>query len=198
MGINPISTAIMNGSSNMISIQDLREVAPGIFYVNKADSLVSVGADIVVHLQNVAASIPIRRARLCTHPQPDSDQHDMLIVSHRDTYVAPHRHSNKSETMLVLDGLADTLLFDEDGKLESIVPMGPYASDRTFFYRMPVNHYHGLRIETEFLTFLESTKGPFRKEDSENAPWAPPPEDGAAGKFFVKEITRRSCTDAVD
>lgn len=176
----------------MVVVESLREVGPGVFYVDPALPVVSAGPAMIDYLKTVAATIPARRARLCAHPDTEAEQQDMLIVSHRETYVAPHRHLTKSETMLVLDGLADAYLFEPDGTLASVMPMGPLSSGRTFFYRMPAGRFHGLRIESEFLTFVESTKGPFRKSDSENAPWAPPPEDADAGMRFVAEVAAKA------
>jgi len=173
-------------------LDELREVGPGVFYVDPSLPVVSAGPAVIGYLKEVAAAVPSRRARLCAHPDPEAEQQDMLIVSHRETYVAPHRHLAKSETMLVLDGLADAYLFEPDGALASVIPMGPLASGRTFFYRMPAGRFHGLRIESEFLTFVESTRGPFRKSDSENAPWAPPREDAAAGIRFLAEAARKA------
>lgn len=176
----------------MVAVEDMREVAPGIFYVDPALPIVSVGPAVIDQLKAVAAAMPTRRARLCAHPDAEAEQQDMLIVSHRETYVAPHRHLNKSETMLVLDGLADAYLFEPDGALAEIIPMGPLASGKRFFYRMPAGRFHGLRIDSEFLVFVESTKGPFRKSESENAAWAPPPDDRVAGMRYVAEIASKA------
>jgi hypothetical protein len=45
-----------------------------------------------------------------------------------------------------------------------------------------------LSIESEFLVFVEGTKGPFRSTDMENAAWAPAPEDFAAGRAFIESL----------
>jgi cupin fold WbuC family metalloprotein len=112
----------------------------------------------------------------------------MLIVSLCDTYVAPHRHFVKSESMLVIEGLAEAIIFDEAGDVTKRVPMGPASSARTFFYRMPERIFHSLSIETEMLVFVESTKGPFRPEDSENASWAPIHTDVPAGRRYIQSL----------
>lgn len=167
---------------------DLAEVAPGIFYTQS--SLVMADESMIEFLKAAALRTPSRRARLCAHPSPDATQHDMLIVSLRSTYVAPHRHLAKSESMLVIEGRADALIFDDAGAVTQRVPMGPTGSGRTFFYRMPERIFHSLSIETDMLVFVESTKGPFRAEDSENASWAPIYTDVADGRRYIRSLVR--------
>ncbi len=163
-----------------------REESPGIFYTD--DALVTADRAAIAALKRAALASPLRRARLCAHPAPDATQHDMLIASHRDTYVAPHRHLDKSETLLVIEGTAKVLLFDDKGRPSRAFIMAAADSGRPFFYRMPPRVFHSLLIDSEFLIFVESTKGPFRREDSENAPWAPGPQDEAGGRAFRQQL----------
>jgi cupin fold WbuC family metalloprotein len=176
-------------SGTIIRRGDLNEVAEGVFYSSHPLPLVS--RDVIEILKTSARENSRRRARFCAHPTPESEQHDMLIVSHRDTYVAPHRHLEKSETFIVLEGKADIMLFDDKGGLEKIVKMGSAASGRPFFYRMPARKFHSLSIESELLVFLESTKGPFRAGESENAPWAPSPTAAAEGRAYIAALLRQ-------
>jgi len=172
--------------------QGLREVSAGIFYAAPgASDLLLADRQIVAFLKSQAAQSPTRRARLCAHPDPQSDQHDMLIASHHDTYVAPHRHLRKSESFMVIEGIADILLFDEAGTLTDLFRMGPASSAYPFFYRMPPRRFHALSIESEVLVFLESTKGPFDPGQSEYARWAPPPGEDNAGRAYIAELCRR-------
>jgi cupin fold WbuC family metalloprotein len=170
-------------SLTAIESGDLTEAGSGIYYTRRP--IPFIDRTTIEFLKQAAGTVPRRRARLCAHPSPEADQHDMLIVSHGETYVAPHRHHHKAETFLVLEGLADVLLFDEAGKLTDVVPMGAASTGRPFFYRMPPKIFHSLSIESELLVFVESTKGPFRAVDSENAPWAPEPDDAVNGKAFI-------------
>lgn len=169
-----------------------REESPGIFYTD--DALVTADQAAIAALKRAAQASPLRRARLCAHPAPDAAQHDMLIASHRDTYVAPHRHFDKSETLLVIEGSAKVLLFDESGQPTRAFTMAAAASGKPFFYRMPPGVFHSLLIESEFLVFVESTKGPFRREDSENAPWAPGPQDADEGRAFRQRMEEAIAT----
>ncbi|MGA7482670.1 MAG: WbuC family cupin fold metalloprotein, partial [Bradyrhizobium sp.] len=124
---------------------------------------------------------------LCAHPAPEADQHDMLIASHRDTYVAPHRHP-KSESFLVIEGEADLLLFEADGRLARRITMGPARSGLPMFYRMPAGRYHSLAIRSEVLVFVESTRGPFSRQDMDEAPWAPPAIDADMGRAYIAAL----------
>jgi cupin fold WbuC family metalloprotein len=175
-----------NPSAASVTPQDLHEVAPGVFYATRALPLFD--AAIIGFLKTQANANPLRRARICAHPSPGADQHDMLIVSHRDTYVAPHRHRSKSESFHIVEGEAAVLLFDDDGARADCFSMGAVGSGRPFLYRMPALQYHSLSIDSEHLVFVESTKGPFRREDMENAPWAPDPLNLQAGRAFIARL----------
>lgn len=170
-----------------MSCDDLRKVAPGVFYSTVQP--VTVGPAIVEFLKEVAAREPLRRARVCAHPDADASQHDMVIVSHRDTYVAPHRHRSKSETLLVVEGSAQVLLFDNSsGRPTRAFRVAPFGAGETFFYRMPEATFHSLVIESEYLVFVESTKGPFSADASEYAPWAPAPDQGESGRAYLRDV----------
>lgn len=168
-----------------LDAEEMEETAPGIFYA--ARDFVLVSAAVVEALRAAARRTPALRARLCAHPDVQAVQHDMLIVSCAGTYVAPHRHPGKSESFVVIEGTADCLLFDEDGRLERVIPMGAAGTGAPFFYRMPPSRFHSLVIRSADLVFVESTLGPFKLEDTENASWAPGPKDEERGRAFIQE-----------
>jgi hypothetical protein len=63
--------------------------------------------------------------------------------------------------------------------------MGPYGSNRCFFYRMADPLFHTAIVRTETVLFHETTTGPFVREQTEFAVWAP--EEGnlyAAGAYL--------------
>jgi cupin fold WbuC family metalloprotein len=172
-----------------VTPMELSESAPGIFYTSRA--LVLIDQRLVEFLKQAARQSPTRRARICAHSGPDASQHHMLIASARDTYVTPHRHRGKSESFLVLEGQADMLLFDPIGHVSDVVPMGSAATGRPFFYHMPEGQYHSLMIDSDVLVFAEATKGPFRPEDTENAPWAPDANAAVDGSAFLAHAAAR-------
>jgi cupin fold WbuC family metalloprotein len=174
------------GETAIIRPNDLTEIGDGIFY--SSHPLPIIDQQLVDFLKQAARATPRRRARFCAHPSAEADQHDMLIVSDRDTYIAPHRHLAKSETFVVLEGAVDVILLDEAGGVTEIVPMGAAASGKPFFYRMPPRQFHTLSIKSELLVFLESTKGPFRAGDNENAPWAPGAQEAERGRAYIASL----------
>jgi cupin fold WbuC family metalloprotein len=183
-----MTAATSIGQDLLIEPGQLVATATGVFY--SAHPLPMVDARLIAFLKGAAAAAPQRRARFCAHPDPDAAQHDMLIVSRRETYVAPHRHGDKTESFTVIEGLADVILFGDDGSVEAVLRMGPASTGLPFFYRMPVGRYHSLAIESEALVFIESTRGPFRADNCDNAPWAPGPNEIEAGCAFIGQTLR--------
>jgi len=170
------------------------ETQPGVFYTDRR--IVVADQEAVAFLKSAAAASPLRRARLCTHPSPDSTQHDMIIVSHSRTYVPPHRHLKKSETFMVLEGHATMIQFENDGRVAGIFDMAPIDAGGAFFYRMSAGTFHSQVIHDEWLVFAESTAGPFASTESENADWAPPQNEPDAGRDYLRKILASMRTSA--
>lgn len=158
-------------------------VTPEVLYSNGAFLAVS-RSDVNV-LKSAALASPRRRARLCFHASPEDAQQEMLIVMHRDSYVCPHRHFTKVETLGIIEGTCEALLFDASGHLVDRLSMSPPSHGGAFFYRMPPGQFHSLLFCSEWVVFVETTIGPFTPDGSESAPWAPPESDPKAGAAFL-------------
>ena len=114
--------------------------------------------------------------------------HEMLIVHRRDAYVRPHTHLGKAESMHVIQGEADLVLFDEVGSVTGVIAMGEFSGGRAFYYRMSDAIFHALIIRSEWLVFHEVTLGPLRREESVFAPWAPEEDDPTAVQRFLASV----------
>lgn len=147
------------------------------------------GADIAT-LKQQALTNPRQRIRICTHPDTSDRLHEMLIVHTRGTYVRPHKHLNKSEAVHIIEGEVDVVFLDEAGVVIDVVRMGDCRSGREFYYRVGSPLYHTLLITSEFLVFHEITNGPFRREETIFAPWAPEESDPVACSEFQTRIAR--------
>ena len=139
------------------------------------------------------------RTRFTAHSSSTESLHEMLICLHANGYVRPHRHHGKAESIHVVAGFADLVLFAEDGRIEKVVPLGPYGSGRTWYIRLSHPVYHTLVLRGEDFIFQETTLGPFKREDTEMASWAPEEKDSpkipAYKTFLLSEILTRGASN---
>ncbi|MBI5799771.1 MAG: WbuC family cupin fold metalloprotein [Verrucomicrobia bacterium] len=153
-----------------------------------ADSIVQIaGADLAA-LKVEAAQNPRRRKRICAHPDSGDRLHEMFIVHERGCYVRPHKHLEKCESLHVIEGTAEAVFFNEDGSVRDVVLLGDYRSGAPFFYRVGEPVYHTLLITSPVFVFHETTGGPFRREDTIFAPWAPTEDQPEAVEAFTRSV----------
>lgn len=171
------------------SYMKIMEETPGVFTSN--DQIVAVARDLIETLKNAAYRSPQKRARFCAHPNNSSPIHEMLIALARDTYVCPHKHPGKSESFHVIDGQANVIIFEDNGVISRIIPLGDYNSGLSFFYRISSAYYHTLVVRSEFLIIHETTNGPFHKDDCQFAPWAPKENELTRWPGYLSSLRNR-------
>lgn len=167
-------------------MQQMIEETPEVFYTSTP--VATVGPDDIAFLKERAAANPRLRCRLCLHASPSAAQHEMLIVHHRDAYVRPHRHTSKSESLIVIEGDALAFTFDDAGEVASTIPLGPPGGGATFSYYMPAGTWHGLAIRSEWLVFVEAAAGPFERSETIFPTWAPDGNDRSAALAYVERF----------
>jgi cupin fold WbuC family metalloprotein len=143
------------------------------------------------NLQNLAGATKRKRARFCAHSDSSEILQEMFIVHPLGAYVRPHKHIGKPESMLVIAGEVDYVLFTDDGEIESRLPMGTFESGKLFYNSIREPRYHSLIIKSEWLVFLEFTQGPFRREDTHFAPWSPEEKHADDAKQYIGNLMRR-------
>jgi cupin fold WbuC family metalloprotein len=151
---------------------------------------VSLANEIVERLAAGSKLMERGRMRFCAHRSGDDPLHEMLIALVRDTYIRPHRHAGKSESVHVISGYGDLVRFDDGGHVESVLRVEPYGSSGCFYYRMAVPQYHMLIVRSDVLVVHETTNGPFRPEETEFAPWAPDETDVAGRTLFLDRLEK--------
>ena len=119
----------------------------------------------------------------------------MLIVHTSEAYVRPHKHRTNSESLQFIEGEGTAIFFNNDGSISKSFKVGEPDSDRTFYYKMEKDEFHMLLIESKFLVFKETTKGPFIRKNTVFPEWAP---DGSnqneVGEYIknIKKLMKRS------
>ena len=129
-----------------------------------------------------------KRARLCLHKSVKDQLHEMMIIHMKDTYVRPHKHLNRGESLYVIEGEAYAVMFDETGSMTDVIRMGDCRSKERFYYKIPGSIYHSLLITTDFFVFHETTSGPFDRSDTVFAAWAPEGNDSGNVAKFMKKL----------
>jgi cupin fold WbuC family metalloprotein len=136
-------------------------------------------------LKERASGSPLRRSRLCLHRTHDDPVQQMIIVMCRDVLFRPHRHHAKNESFHMIEGLLDLIFFDDNGRPEQAIRMGPLGSDAVFSHRLCVSRFHAVLPLSDFVVLHEITTGPWTEGDAEFGPWAP--TDMGALRSFLEE-----------
>jgi len=138
-------------------------------------------------VRQMALKSPLGRARLCAHMSGDDLLHEMLIALVKDNYIQPHKHPGKSESFHMIEGKLTIVIFDDHGKPVELINLSDpqnATEGEFFFYRLSKPLFHSVIPRSEVALFHETTNGPFRREDTIFANWAPSDDD--------EEVTKKA------
>jgi cupin fold WbuC family metalloprotein len=168
----------------------LRKVNDEIFIAE--EPIVRIGDEQIAFLKRQAQASPRRRARICAHKSNDDALHEMLIVISADSYIHPHKHLGKSESFHIVEGNVDVAVFDDAGALVDLVELGPPGSGRQFFYRLDHGAFHTLLIHGDYLVVHEVTNGPFARDRTVMASFAPKEEDAERARDYMLRVAEQA------
>lgn len=137
------------------------------------DKLIGISKADINKLKEFAIKNERKRVRLCTHKSIKDKLHEMFIVLSEDCYIRPHKHFHKVESMSIIEGEADLLLFSDSGDIFKEIEMGSRDSNKLFYHKIVEPIFHTLIVKSPFLVYHEITEGPFIKTDTLYADWAP-------------------------
>jgi cupin fold WbuC family metalloprotein len=136
---------------------------------------------------DLALASPRHRMNRNLHEGPNDNAHRFLNVLLRGTYVRPHRHSTppKAETILVLEGMADAILFDDRGAITARYSLGADSPEgRLWGVDLPAGLWHTVLPRTARAVCFEVKPGPWDPaNDKEFAPWAPREDSASAAEY---------------
>jgi len=147
------------------------------------DEIVRFSRSHVNFLKSNMHSSKTGRIRICAHKGPGDMLQEMLIMIDKKSYIRPHKHTGKSESFSLIEGSVDIILFDEDGSMVDVIKLGSQGLDREFFYRLSKPQFHTVLIMSDYAIIIETTQGPFNREDTIFAPWSPD-EDHLTGEYI--------------
>ena len=161
------------------------------------EPIVNLGQSDIDFLKGHVHQTQRKRVRLCAHKDAQDKLHEMFVCYVKETYVHPNKHIKKDESLHIIQGAADFIFFDEHGTVTDVVPLGDYASGRQFYCRIPESIYHTFIIKSDIIILHESTPGPFRREDTVFAPWAPEEQNTQAIAKFMAGLAKTTSNAAV-
>jgi len=146
-----------------------------------------ISAGLFGEVADLAAASPRRRMNHNFHQRADDNPHRFLNVLLRGTYIRPHRHVTppKAETFLVLEGVAEAILFDDKGSITARYSLGRETpKGRVWGIDVPAGVWHTVLPRTERAVCFEVKPGPWvPATDKEFAPWAPAEDSPAVAEY---------------
>lgn len=132
-----------------------------------------------------AVKTPRQRLNYNIHESLSDPVQRLFIAAGPSSYFRPHCHRGKSEFAIILRGLFDILIFDDQGIVTERISAGPKVD--IFALEIPADCYHTWIPMAEASVFFEVKQGPFDPATSSVfAPWSP--EEGSPA---VKEFQTR-------
>lgn len=142
----------------------------------------------IISLKDLSRRTRRRRFRLCIHQGIEERLHEMFIVHPKGAYVRPHRHLNKLESIYIIEGRADLVLFKKNGKVKKVFKVSALPGEGYFYCRISGDDFHSLIIKSPVFVFYEVTTGPFRKLDTVFPDLAPLESDQEAVKKYLRRL----------
>jgi cupin fold WbuC family metalloprotein len=149
----------------------MRQQSPEVFHSD--EQIGKFGRSEMETLRKALPGASGRRVRVCMHKSTDDSYQEMFIMFSNGSYLAASKHLGKDESVDVIEGKADFVLFDEAGEINDVIAVGDPSTGLPFYLRTPHERYHAWIVRSDVFAVHETTEGPFRREDTILAPWSP-------------------------
>lgn len=158
-------------------------------YYQMSESLSIFNIDYLNFLKSRVYSTKNKRVRICFHLTEKDRLHEMIILLHKNTYIRPHRHFKKTESLHVIEGEADMIFFNNYGKIISVNKLS--RKNGLIYYRINKPIFHTFLVKSKFFIFHETTSGPLKFKKTEYADWSPKESKKILVKMFKGELKNK-------
>tara|TARA_B100000575_G_scaffold289911_1_gene292583 strand:- start:863 stop:1300 length:438 start_codon:yes stop_codon:yes gene_type:complete len=128
--------------------------------------IIKLNKNLIEKLKKKAFKSKLKRSRICAHKSDGDKIHEMFVCLHKDTYVAPHFHKNKTESYHIIEGKVDIYFFNKKGEVQNKILLNSKSKNQNFYLRLNPNIFHTLVPKTKYVIFHEVTNGPFNKKEN--------------------------------
>ncbi len=140
-------------------------------------------------LSEEAHKSPRLRKNFNFHESHNEPSQRLLNAMEPGSYIRPHRHLTdpKPEAFLVIRGHVALVVFEDDGRVESVVQLR--AGSGVVGAEIPVGAWHTVVSLESGSIFYETKPGPFNPiHKNDMAPWAPEEGSDAAREYLERVI----------
>ena len=145
-------------------MKELTLLEEGVYAYN--GNIAKIGDEEILFIESDASINKNKRSRICTHTNSADLIHEMLIAITKESYIKPHKHTNKTESFHMIKGTMFVIIFDNHGTPISSIPLSSEQRGYYFYYRIPKNIYHTIALMSDTVVFHETTNGPFKPKDT--------------------------------
>ena len=138
---------------------------------------------LLAELGKKAEASPRLRTNHNLHEVSEAPVQRLAVKLRRGTYIRPHRHPQRWELGICLQGRIDLVLFDNSGALTERTTLTPVHG--TLALELPPAIWHSYVCVSDGATFFEVKEGPYDPAtSSEFAPWSPAEGAPDAGEYL--------------
>ncbi len=144
------------------------------------------------HITEASEAIDSSRKRMNYNFHTDGDEllQRMLNALEPETYLPPHRHTEKVEIFLLLRGRISVLLFDDTGNIKQVKDLDPLEGE--YGVEIPAGIWHTILVEESGSVIYEIKEGPFIPNTGiEFASWAPEPSEINDCDLYLKNLREK-------
>jgi len=128
--------------------------------------LKTIGFPQITGLQDHVAKSKDGQGRVCCHSQDSSKMQEMFLSFNQGITFPMMKHLDKSESLLILSGDLDYLIYSEVGEVIATIPMTGFqtynnSNPKPFYIYINRNTYHSPLVKSETFLAKETTSGPF-------------------------------------
>lgn len=145
-----------------------------------------LSASDLASLRMEARQAELGRARICLHQSHADQIQEMVIAVRQGSYIPPHRHVGRTESLHLIEGSLMAVFFDEAGLVTERLMLG--GPSEPFLYRLASDHWHTILCLSDLVLFHETVCGPFEPDRKDVAPWAPQATDRAGIERFMARL----------
>ncbi len=145
----------------------------------------------IAFLKDKLVHTGLKRIRICAHKNTEDTLQEMIIAFARGSYIRPSKHLGKEESIHVLEGTANFVFFNPNGKIIQVVPIGDPSTGLQEYVRTPVEVFHTVLITSDFFVVQETTQGPFKREDTVFADWGPEDSNVCEVEKYMAELSKQ-------